>query len=195
MGGLMDLAQDIVHDRKIETTTYYVDEEHILCAGKLRETRHVDYYKFTGEKIDAGILHGLTIILLIRIPSLVIEDIEVTMDNVPRFECKEVEQCLAPVKGMAVTGGFSSKVREIAGGEKGCTHLLHLIITMAPAVLQGFWASRYRKKTDAVPLKGASPKMGYSLMNTCHVWREDGPAFQKLKKIIEEKSGSMDKES
>ena len=190
MSGLMDLAKDIVHDRVIETTTYYVDEDHILCSGKLIETRHVDYYKFTGQKVEAGILHGLTILLLVKVPSLVIEEIEVSMDNVPRFECKEVEQCLAPVKGMAITGGFSSKVREIAGGEKGCTHLLHLIITMAPAVLQGFWASRYRKKNEEVSSKGASSKMGYSLKDTCYVWREKGPAFQKLKKLIEEKNRS-----
>jgi hypothetical protein len=193
MSSLMDMAKDIVHDRIIETKTYYVDDDHILCAGKLRETRHVDYYKFTGEKVEAGILHGLTILLLIKVPSLIIEEIEVSMDNVPRFECKEVEQCLAPVKGMAITGGFSSKVREIAGGEKGCTHLLHLIITMAPAVLQGFWASRYRKKPDVSSVSNASARMGNAIKNTCHVWREDGPAFQKLKKIIEEKNGSPDR--
>jgi hypothetical protein len=91
---------------------------------------------------------------------------------------------------MAITGGFSSKVREIAGGEKGCTHLLHLVITMAPAVLQGFWASRYRKKNEEESSKGASSKMGYSLKDTCYVWREKGPAFQKLKKLIEEKNRS-----
>jgi len=188
----MDMAKDIVHDRLIETTTYYVDEDHILCAGRLRETRHVDYYKFTGEKVEAGILHGLTILLLVKVPSLTIEEIEVSMDNVPRFECKEVEQCLAPVKGMAIRGGFSSRVREIAGGEKGCTHLLHLIITMAPAVLQGFWASRYRKKPDVPSLSSSSAKMGNSIKNTCYVWREEGPAFQKLKKIIDGETGLSD---
>lgn len=189
MSTLMDMAKDIVHDRIIETTTYYVDEGHILCAGKLRETRHVDYYKFTGEKVEAGILHGLTILLLLKVPSLVIEDIEVAMDKVPRFECMEVEQSLARVKGMAITRGFSARVREIAGGEKGCTHLLHLIITMAPAVMQGFWAFRYRNKTGTVSSEDAAKKISYSLKNTCHVWREEGPAFQKLKRLIEEKTG------
>ena len=187
MSTLMDMAKDIIHDRIIETTTYYVDEEHILCAGKLRETRHMDYYKFTGEKVEAGILHGLTILLLLKVPSLVIEEIEVTMDKVPRFECMEVEQCLAPIKGMAITTGFSSRVREIAGGAKGCTHLLHLIITMAPAVMQGFWASRFREKRNTVSSKEAPQKMGYSLKNTCYVWREEGPAFQKLEKLIQKK--------
>lgn len=187
MSTLMDMAKDIIHDRIIETTTYYVDEEHILCAGKLRETRHMDYYKFTGEKVEAGILHGLTILLLLKVPSLVIEEIEVTMDKVPRFECKEIEQCLAPLKGMAITRGFSSRVKELAGGEKGCTHLLHLIITMAPAVMQGFWASRFREKRNTVSSKEAPQKMGYSLKNTCYVWREEGPAFQKLEKLIQKK--------
>ncbi len=192
MSTLMNMAKDIVHDRIIETTTYYVDEEHILCAGKLRETRHVDYYKFTGEKVEAGLLHGLTILLLLRVPSLVIEEIEVTMDKVPRFECKEIEQCLAPLKGMAISRGFSSRVRDLAGGEKGCTHLLHLIVTMAPAVMQGFWASRFRGKKGAEVPRMASDQMGYGLKNTCYVWREEGPAYQKLEKLIQEKSGKLE---
>lgn len=190
MSSLMDLAKDLVHDRVIDTRSYYVDEEHLLFSGTLRETRHYDYYKFTGERVEAGLLHGLTILLLVKVPSMVIEDIEVSMDKVPRFECREIEQCLAPVKGMAITGGFSSKVREIAAGEKGCTHLLHLIITMAPAVLQGYWASRYRKKPDeGYQGSRSSSKMGAGLKNTCYVWRENGPAFTKLKKLIEEKAG------
>ena len=191
MSSLMEMAKDLIHDRIIETKTFYVDEEHLLCAGTLRETRHYDYYKFTGERVEAGLLHGLTILLLVKVPAMVIEEIEVSMDKVPRFECREIEECLAPVKGMAITGGFSSKVRAIAGGEKGCAHLLHLIITMAPAVLQGYWASRYRKKPDmSYKSSGASSKMGAGLMNTCYVWREDGPAFTRLKKLIEEKSGA-----
>jgi len=192
MNSLMGMAKDLIHDRVIETKTYFVDEEHLLCTGTLRETRHLDYYKFTGERVEAGLLHGLTILLLVKVPSMVIEEIEVSMDTVPRFECREIEDCLAPVKGMAITGGFSSKIRAIAGGEKGCTHLLHLIITMAPAVMQGYWASRYRKKPDlGYNASGSSSKMGAGLMNTCYVWREHGPAFTKLKKLIEEKSGTV----
>lgn len=192
MSTLMDMAKDIVHDRIIETTTYYVDEEHILCAGRLKETRHVDYYKFTGERVEAGILHGLTILILLKVPSLVIEEIEVAMDKVPRVECKEIEQCLAPLKGMAITRGFSSRVRDLAGGEKGCTHLLHLVTTMAPAVMQGFWASRFRGKKGAEVPRTASAQMGYGLKNTCYVWREEGSAYQKLEKLIQEKTSNLE---
>jgi len=190
MSRILKLAGEPAHKRNIEMTTYPADENHIITEGHLRDVRLKDYYKFTGEKIDAGTLHDLGIVLLIKIPELIIEDIEVIIETVPRSDCMLISKSLDPVIGMAITGGFSAKAREAAGGIAGCTHLVHLLTTMAPAVMQGYWAHIYQKKPDLSKVKEnkKSAMMGRALKNSCFTWREDGEAYQKMSKLLKEKT-------
>ncbi len=185
MSRLSVLAKDCAHQRRIEMSTYPVDETHILSRGRFIEERIKPYYKFTGERVEGGPLHNLEILLLVRIPELIIEDIEVITGTLPREDCYRINQSLEPVKGLAVKSGFTSKVRELVGGVKGCTHLTHLLCTMAPAVMQGFWAISYQKKHEInEKSKSRASKMGHMLKNTCYAWREDGEAYQKMLKLL-----------
>lgn len=190
MSRLLKLAGDQAHKRNIEVITYSADENHLVTEGRLTDVRLKDYYKFTGEVVESGTLHDLRLILLIKIPELIIEDLEVLIETVPRSDCMMISKSLDPVIGMAIRGGFSAKVRELAGGINGCTHLVHLLTTMAPAVMQGFWAYLYQQKPDiskAVDGKKAGV-MSRGLKNSCYTWREEGEAYQKMLKLIKEKS-------
>lgn len=191
MSRLSHLASDCAHQRRIEMSTYPVDETHILSKGRLIEERIKPYYKFTGERVESGPLHNLEILLLVRIPDLVIEDIEVITGTLPREDCHKIHHSLDAVIGLSVSRGFSSKVREIAGGVKGCTHLTHLLITMAPAIQQGFWALAYQKKHVKNGQNASrAGRMGEMLKNSCYAWREDGAAYRKIKELIKgEESG------
>lgn len=188
MSRLSELAKDCAHQRRIEMSTYPVDETHILARGRFIEERIRPYYKFTGERVEGGPLHNLEILLLVKIPELVIEDAEVIKGTLPRADCYKPDNPLDPVKGLAIKSGFTSNVKDLLGGVKGCTHLTHLLCTMAPAVLQGFWAISYQKKYEKSEksVKRAS-KMGLMLKNTCYAWREDGEAYQKMLKLLGEK--------
>jgi hypothetical protein len=69
-------------------------------------------------------------------------------------------------------------VKENLGGPRGCTHLNSLLLAMAPAALQGFWSSRTRKPVDlGQASKGLAKEY---LIDTCWVWRSDGPLAQEL---------------
>jgi len=184
------MAGESAHKRNIEVTTYTADECHLVTEGRLTDVRLKDYYKFTGEVVDAGTLHDLRLILLIKIPELIIEDLEVIIETVPRNDCLMIGKSLDPVIGMAIRGGFSAKVRELAGGTAGCTHLLHLLTTMAPAVMQGYWAHLYQQKPDVSKSKDGKKAgvMSRGLKNSCYTWREDGESYQKLVKLLKEKS-------
>jgi len=190
MSRLLESAGDLAHTRNIGVSTYTVDSNHLVSEGRLTDVRVKDYYKFSGEKVDGGTLHDLRLILLIRIPELVIEDLEVIIETVPRSDCQLIADSMLPVIGMPITGGFSAKVREIAGGIKGCTHLLNLIITMAPAVMQGYWAYAYQQKPDLnrVMDRKSSGLMRRGLKNSCYTWREDGEAYRKMMELLKEKS-------
>jgi hypothetical protein len=84
---------------------------------------------------------------------------------------------------MIITRGFTAKVKKLVGGTKGCTHLLELLLAMAPAPVQGFAAHQSRKPAAFDP-----DRMKFILkylINTCHAWREDGPVVQMHSKKIQ----------
>jgi hypothetical protein len=88
--------------------------------------------------------------VLIKTPDLIIEDIEVFINTVPNEDCRKLEHSMDAVIGLSVSRGFTEKVKALAGGKAGCTHLVHLLTTMAPAILQGYWALTARRtpRTD-----------------------------------------------
>jgi hypothetical protein len=91
---------------------------------------------------------------------------------------------LSSLKGLTITKGFTAKVKALAGGEKGCTHLVELILAMAPAVIQGFAAYRTSKPSDRDVLVAAQIFVK-TLVNTCRTWRADGPLVQQHKRIFD----------
>jgi len=111
-----------------------------------------------------------------------IEDIDIDLISVPREVCRETIGCLAPIKGLTITKGFTSKVKKLAGGNKGCTHLVELILASAPAVFQGFGAHQSRKPSK-IDSDHAQMILQF-LVNTCRTWREDGPFVEMLKKKL-----------
>ncbi len=42
--------------------------------------------------------------------------------------CREMENSLDEIKGLNIAPGFTSKVKKIAGGIKGCVHLTTLLL-------------------------------------------------------------------
>jgi hypothetical protein len=174
-----------VHTRKIEVSTYEYDGQRIIVEGVLKDDRYQDTHAVTGETFPRGVIHHMGIRLLINCSSLLIEDIDVDLIAVPREACRETLECLAPIKGLTITRGFTSKVKKIAGGNKGCTHLLELLLAMAPAAVQGFAAHQSQKPHDSRS-DHAKFLLKY-LINTCHAWREDGPYVKLYNKMISTK--------
>lgn len=171
-----------IHARKIEISTYEYDDERIMVEGSLKDNRFQDTHAVTGETFPPGVIHHMSIRLLVNASTLVIEDIEAQLTAVPREACRETIDCLACIKGLAITRGFTSKVKKLAGGNKGCTHLLELLLAMAPAAVQGYAAHRSQKQEGFDP-EQARFIMKY-LVNTCRAWREDGPFVATVKKML-----------
>ena len=162
-----------VHTRAITTTTYSLGDDTVLVQGILKDNSLAQTYSITtGDKREPGVIHELTISLLIKGPLLRIEDVDVKMSHVPRQDCREMKNSLQPLKGKTIVPGFTSWVKSTFGGPKGCTHLNALLIAIAPAAVQGFWTNRVRRPLN---IREASRGMeaGY-LIDTCWVWRADG---------------------
>jgi len=171
-----------LHSRKIEVTTYDYDEQRMIVEGSLKDDRFQESHAITGEKFPSGVIHHMAIRLLVNCSTLLIEDIDVDLMSIPREACRETIGCLAPIKGLTITKGFTAKVKKLAGGKRGCTHLVELILGMAPAAIQGY--ATYQSRKQAVFDPDRAKMILQFLVNTCHAWREDGPFVEMFKKKL-----------
>ncbi|HOJ51450.1 MAG TPA: DUF2889 domain-containing protein [Syntrophales bacterium] len=178
----MPVQGEKVHSRTIEISTYAQDKDKVIVEGLLKDERFQETHVPTGEKFPRGIMHHLGIRLLVNCSSMMIEEVDVKLFQVPRAFCLETADCLAPIKGMQISRGFSKRLKELVGGTKGCAHLVELLQAMAPAVFQGVAAYRSKK---LVKLDTKTLQMVYNrLVNSCHVWREGGPIAKAIKQKL-----------
>lgn len=168
-----------IHARNIELNTYEYDDQRLVIEGSLVEQRLYEYRIATGEKKPAGVIHHMIIRWLVNMSTFIIEDLEVEMPATPHKECSEMITSLAPIKGMKIAGGFTLKVKELVGGIRGCSHLMALLIAMAPAAVQGYAAYHSEKPTGFGPI---TTEVLQFLVNTCGPWREGGPLMKKYLK-------------
>lgn len=176
--------QPKIHTRKITVSTYEGTPGRLIIEGVLEDERLFETYRFTGAKFPAGTIHHMIIRLEVSAMELEILDAEIEMPTVPNEGCVETLACMAPLKGMSIAAGFSSKIRAMAGGPKGCCHLLALLKAMAPTAVQGAWCALAREPID---LDVYLPLALTRLQDTCWMWREDGPLMELLHQIDDQR--------
>ena len=174
-----------LHNRNIDISTYIYDSDAIALEGRLTDNRLVDTYSLFGKFRPAGIVHDMTIQMVVRLPKLVVEDIWVQMTSVPDPKCPHALNSLSALKGETISSGFTSIIKQIAGGKKGCAHLVSLARAMASAAVQGAYCMMARKPPEQRRLTKNSLK---TAMDSCHLWRSDGPMVKDLlNKLSEDK--------
>jgi len=173
-----------IHSRDMKITTYACEDSNsIIVEGRLKDDRMVPYYIFEGNKKQPGTIHQMIIRMLVSGPLLTIKDIEAEMIDIPREECPNVASSVKKVKGLIIAPGLTEKVKNILGGVNGCAHLTHLLLTMASAAVQGYWTNVAQ---NPIPKPKPNDPIQKFILNTCHVWREDGPLVNKMKKLLEQ---------
>jgi hypothetical protein len=169
-----------IHARNIEISTYESDSENIIVEGILKEDRLIPVYHHSGEKHPPHTVHHMIVQMLIESLSLTIKEIKVEMPQTPHEDCIQTSNSLQQLSGMRIAPGFISKVKKTLGGINGCLHLTTLVLAMAPAIIQGYWVYQNKEKGD----NEISPEMVNDyLIDTCWVWRKDGPLAAELKKM------------
>jgi hypothetical protein len=163
-----------IHSRQISVTTYKCADDTFIVEGVLKDDRLANSYGPTGKLFPPGTIHHMIIRMEVKGLNLVIEDIEVEMPTLPNEFCIETIKCLDPIKGLEIVSGFTSKVKKLVGGVKGCVHLVALLTAMGPAAFQGVFSGMEREQKH--------PKMVTERMeNTCWVWRTNGPLMNQLR--------------
>jgi Protein of unknown function (DUF2889) len=125
-----------IHNRNLNISSYIIDDEHVLITGEFKERNLITVYERSGETIEPNVFHHMQIQLLVKITELKIVDIHAEIPGAPHDNvCREIKNSLDDIKGLNIAPGFTSKIKKIAGGIKGCVHLTTLLLSMAPAHL------------------------------------------------------------
>jgi len=173
-----------LHKRTIELSSFDLGHEKVLVKGTLVDRRFVPIYDVGEEVREEGVVHHMKIRLVVKgIPPEIL-DVEAEMEAYPHPECPKTLDALEQIKGMKLRGGFSEKVRTIMGGTKGCVHLTHLLIAMAQEIFAGSMTNRLRKSRPRLKELSEIEGLEY-LVNSCRVWRKDGPLFTRLKETVD----------
>lgn len=174
-----------IHGRQVQIATYEYKKDSVVVEGQLVDNRFKKTYFFSTEEFrPPGIVHDLVIRMIVKGPMLVIDDIDVEMDTVPRKDCQQLLNALTPVIGMKIQAGFTEKLKAKVGGAKGCTHLTALLLAMAPAAVQGSWAAIAQHPVDPAKYSGVALRF---LENTCWVWRSDGELMKETREKLTKK--------
>ncbi len=172
----------LVHTREISIRTSDLGDHYILVEGGLIDHRYQPRPNETSE--ESELVHHMVIQLKVKGPEMSIEQAEATMPHHPREECPEVLPWFRNLEGLEIAPGFSMKVKKVIGGIRGCVHLTSLVIAMGESAVQGYWAAYERGRT------GLREKTIKKFINTCHLWKEDGPIVKGLRKTLESQDSS-----
>jgi hypothetical protein len=169
----------IVHNREISIRTSDLGDHTILVEGSLIDHRYRPMQNEDSE--ESELVHPMVVRLKVKGPVMLIEQSEATMPHHPRAECPEMLSSIRNLEGLGITPGYSMKVKKAIGGTKGCAHLTSLIIAMGESAVQGYWAA-YEAERKKMGLREQTIK---KFVNTCHLWKEDGPIVRGLREALE----------
>jgi hypothetical protein len=172
----------LVHTRDISIRTFSLGNHYILVEGSLVDHKHRPGPNRSSSEFE--LLHHMVIQLKVKGPRMVIENAKAAMPHHPREDCPDVLPWIRHLEGLEVAPGYSMGVKKAIGGVKGCAHLTSLVIAMGESAVQGYWSAYERGRRD---LREKTIK---KFINTCHLWKEDGPIVKKLRETLKSRDAS-----
>jgi hypothetical protein len=177
-----------VHQRTIEVKSYALEDGRLIVEGWLRDDRYVNGYGWDGRERPGGVVHWIGARLLIGGWPITIEAAEAEMVKTPHELCPTTVDTIERLVGVHITSGYTDHVKRLLGGTEGCIHLSHLVAAMGSAAVHGYWTQHTREKR---PLPNSLDEMpGLAVViDSCRLWKKNGPLVNRLKETIEGGTG------
>ena len=174
---------DLIHTRRYETRVYRLSKDELLVRGAVSDMKPPGLY-VVGDPEPMEI-HQMQLELRVALRGLEIREAKVVFETHPHSECPLIAVAYEKLVGVSIARGFNRKVRELFGGDRGCTHTNALLQAMAPAVVQATWSVSIHDSRQTGTRVGLhdSPDRAKRIAantNTCHVWSEHGPHVAAL---------------
>jgi hypothetical protein len=176
---------DLIHTRQYETRVYQISEDELMVRGAISDMKPPGLYVLDDpEPLE---VHQMQLELRLSMPDLTIRKAQVVFETHPHSQCPLIARDYEKLEGLSIARGFNRKIRDLFGGERGCTHTNALLQAMAPAVIQATWSvsiRRGRESGGGLGIRNAPDreKRIAANMNTCHIWAEDGEHVASLRR-------------
>jgi hypothetical protein len=177
------IRENPVHKRRLDIHTYPLENGQVVVEGWLRDERLITGYNRDGRPRPPGVVHWMCVRLLLGGRPITILEAEAEMPTVPNPLCPTIADSVKKIVGLPIVAGFSDQVRKKLYGVEGCSHLMHLILAMGPAGLHGYWANQARRPLTIPDSFEETPNLEY-LINSCQLWREDGPLIRQIRDAL-----------
>jgi len=185
MSRLKDLIRNTpVHERRLDFRTYPLENDRLIVEGWLRDEQLVPGYHWNGKPRPTGVVHWMCVRLLVGGWPVTVLEAEAEMPDIPHELCPTTLESVKRIVGLAIVSGYSEEVHRRLGGVRGCAHLTHLIVTMGPAALHGYWTQQSRQRRP-IPRSLDEFQGLTTLINSCRLWKEDGPLMQMIRGTLE----------
>ncbi|MEY4338373.1 MAG: hypothetical protein RLZ14_223 [Actinomycetota bacterium] len=168
----------LLHERAYVVRSYRIDNQTLLLRGAVRDQKPAGQY-IPGDP-EPLTVHHMVVDLRIAIPSLEITQARAVLETHPHSSCPTIQEHYRKLEGLSIARGFTTKVRDLFGGPRGCTHTTALLQAMAPVAVQSMWSFRIvTARESGITRENFSTPEGRQQaiamnLNTCHVWAEDG---------------------
>jgi hypothetical protein len=176
---------DLIHTRQYETRVYQISQDELLVRGVVSDMKPPGLYVL-GDP-DSLEVHQMQLEMRVSLPELKILKAQVVFETHPHSQCPIIAKDYEKLVGLSIARGFNRRIRDLFGGERGCTHTNALLQAMAPAVIQATWSVSIRKNREqgeSLGLRNAPDreKRIAANTNTCHIWSEDGEHVASLRR-------------
>jgi hypothetical protein len=191
---LSDLVKDHfqIHTREIRMTTFPHENSQVIVAGELIDTRYIKIFDITGKVLEPGTIHHIRLFCRIAPDPLRIIEAEADMPVIPMPDCRTTLDRVPLLAGLKIKSGFTRRVSDIMGGTRGCTHLATLTKAMAQEMVHG-WLTQKRREPTTLPESIEDIKEKGFLVDSCRMWKKDGPKIQALAQAIQKESRNRKK--
>ena len=183
-----DGDEELLHSRGYRVDVYRVDDTRMRLRGRLSDVKPMGLWFLPDD--EPMTVHDMYIDVVVEVPSMQITSVETSMATHPNTECATINSAYEQLVGTSIARGFTHKVRELFGGPRGCTHVTALLQAMAPAAIQslgsmlrdpetGQWV-QIRSDGERETQEDLRRRQLERNRNTCHVWAEGGPMFERI---------------
>ena len=130
-------------------------------------------------------VHDMSLCVDIRFSDMVITKAEADMSAHPHGACLSTIGDVQRLVGLRVAGGFNAELRNRLGGTRSCNHLHTMAQSIAQTTALSHVARLYAddpglQRSDYEPFFRRVLDVAPGIVNTCAVWRADGPVVPDL---------------
>jgi hypothetical protein len=116
---------------------------------------------------------GASLSFWLQVPGFTILECAASLSGTPFPGCSATVAGAPTLQGLSVTKGFTAAALERIGGAAGCAHLMALVIALTPVIPQASGAlAGFLKLSPEQKLRNRASN---SQVDSCHMWRSDGP--------------------